>query len=367
MERNEKVLVCGASFAGLTAAYWMKELGYEVTVVEMGSHLKQGGTPVDIKNETVEIIKRMGLFEKLKAHRIGPEKWEFKNAADVSEHTVLLGELPENEFEIERNVLLNMLFDLVKHTVSFIFNNTVTALDEKDDGVNVRFKDGTEGGFQFVLGCDGVHSAVRKIWFGEESEYVHPLGPYFCIAIAERLLIEEGAYQLYAEPDKSLSMYAYNNKTDVIFIFKPQKKISYDFRNQDQIKEIVNTQIQGMAWRSSELKEELLNSNTFYFDQFSQVKMSSWTKGRVALVGDAGYCASPAAGMGGSLAIIGATALADAFKRYNPHFQKAFAAYNKELISFIEEIQAGAVLMLEKLLPATQEEIDRRNKNGFGF
>lgn len=268
MERNEKVLVCGASFAGLTSAYWMKELGYEVTVVEMGSHLKQGGTPVDIKNETVEIIKRMGLFEKLKAHRIGPEKWEFKNAADVSEHTVLLGELPENEFEIERNVLLNMLFDLVKHTVSFIFNNTITALDEKDDGVNVRFKDGTEGRFQFVLGCDGVHSAVRKIWFGEESKYVHPVGPYFCIAIAERLLIEEGAYQLYAEPDKSLSMYAYNNKTDVIFIFKPQKKISYDFRNQDQIKEIVNTQIQGMAWRSSELKEELLNSNTFYFDQF---------------------------------------------------------------------------------------------------
>ena len=63
--KNNKVLVSGASFAGLTSAYWMVKAGYEVTVVEMGSSLKMGGTPVDIKDQTVEIVRRMGLFEQI--------------------------------------------------------------------------------------------------------------------------------------------------------------------------------------------------------------------------------------------------------------------------------------------------------------
>lgn len=367
MECNNKVLVCGASFAGLTMAYWMREMGYEVTVVELGSHLKTGGTPVDIKDETVGIMERMGLLDQLKAHRIGPQKWEFKNAADVSEHTVSLDELPENEFEIERDVLLHMLFDLVKDAVNFIFNSTILALVDEEDGMKVCFSDGNESKYQFVFGCDGVHSVVRKIWFGKEAEFAYHLGSYFCIATANRLLIEEGAYHLYAEPNKSLSMYAYHNKTDIIFMFRQQEDVLYDFRNLDQIKEIVRTQIQEVGWRAAELKEELLNSGSFYFDQFCQIKMPSWTKGRVALAGDAGYCASPAAGMGGSLAIIGATALADAIRKNRDDFQQAFKMYNKDLSPFIEEVQQTAVLMLGKLLPATQAEINQRNTNGFEF
>ncbi|MCD9855595.1 FAD-dependent monooxygenase [Epilithonimonas sp. JDS] len=367
MEQNNKVLVSGASFAGLTTAYWMNKMGYEVTVVEIGNDLKMGGTPVDIKDETVEIVKRMGLFEQIKAQRIGPEKWEFKNADDVSEKIVLLDKPLDNEFEIERDNLLNMLFDLIKDDVNFIFNNSIASLDEKEYGIQVGFKDGTQNLFELVFGCDGIHSAVRRIWFGEEAEYAHFLGQYFCIAIANRLLVEEGTYQMYAEPNKGLALYAYNHKTDIIFTFRPEKEIIYDYRNQEQMKQIVLDHIQGMNWRASEMRDELLNSKSFYFDKFCQIKMPSWTKGRVALVGDAGYCASPAAGMGGSLAIIGATALADAFKKCNGDTKLAFEDYNKDLRPFIEDIHAGAVQMLDKLLPSTQDEIDRRNKTGFEF
>ena len=236
---------------------------------------------------------------------------------------------------------------------------------KREDCVEVTFKDGTQKQFGLVFGCDGVHSAVRRIWFGDESAYAHFLGQYFSIVIANKLLVEEGTYQMYAEPNKGLALYAYNNKTDIIFTFRPEKEISYDFRNQEQLKQIVFEQMQGMSWRASELKEELLNSKSFYFDKFCQIKMPSWTKGRVALVGDSGYCASPAAGMGGSLAIIGATALGDAFKKHNGNYESAFDDYNKNLRPFIEEVQAGAVEMLDQLLPRTEEEIRWRNKNGF--
>ena len=93
--------------------------------------------------------------------------------------------------------------------------------------------------------------------------------------------------------------------------------------------------------------------------------MPSCTKGRVALVGDAGYCASPAAGMGGSLAIIGATALADALEKHKGNYELAFNDYNKELRPFIEEVQAEAINTLDYLLPRTEEAIRVRNTEGF--
>jgi 2-polyprenyl-6-methoxyphenol hydroxylase-like FAD-dependent oxidoreductase len=367
MEQNKEVLVSGASFAGLTTAYRMHQMGYRVTVIEIGSSLKMGGTPVDIKDQTVDIVKRMGLFEQIKANRVGPEKWEFKNADDVTEHLVVLDKLPDNEFEIERDLLLHMLYNLIKDEVHFIFNNSITALHEKEDHIEVTFKDGTRHSFALLFGCDGIHSAVRKIWFGHEAAYIQFLGQYFAIAITDKLLIEQGSYQLYAEPDKGISLYAYNNKTDIIFTFRHEKEMAYDFRNQEQHKKIISAQFENTAWRTKELLNELLHAKSFYFDKFCQVKMPAWTKGRVALAGDAAYCASPAAGMGGSLAIIGASAMADALEKHNGNFERAFKEYNKNLRPFIEEVQAGAVQMLDKLLPRTEEEIRLRNKNGFEF
>ena len=367
MEQDKRVLVSGASFAGLVTAYWMNKMGYKVTIIEIGDHLKMGGTPVDIKDGTVDIVKRMGLLEQIKARRVGPEKWEFKNADDITKHTVLLEKLPDNEFEIERDVLLNMLFRLVKNDVNFIFGSSITSLQEEESCMSVTFKDGTQQQFELVFGCDGIHSTVRKIWFGPEAEYAHFLGQYFSVAITNKLLVEEGTYQMYAEPNKGVALYAYNRKTDIIFTFRPEKEIPYDFRNQDQHKKIISAQFEGMGWRTAELKKELLHAESFYFDRFCQIKMPSWTKGRVALVGDAGYCASPAAGMGGSLAIIGATALADAFEKHKGNFESAFEAYHKELQPFIAGVQEEAVNMLDKLLPRTKEEIELRNKNGFEF
>jgi 2-polyprenyl-6-methoxyphenol hydroxylase-like FAD-dependent oxidoreductase len=70
--------------------------------------------------------------------------------------------------------------------------------------------------------------------------------------------------------------------------------------------------------------------------------MPAWTKGRVALVGDAAYCASPAAGMGGSLAIDGAAALGDAFSDSGGDHVSAFRNYEKNFRPFVEQVQASA-------------------------
>ena len=266
------------------------------------------------------------------------------------------------EYEIERDALLHMMFEEVKSDVEFIFDDSIARLEETADQVAVTFKSGRQRSFSLLFGCDGNHSSVRRMCFGEESAYSHFLQNYFSITIVDKLLIEEDTAQIYNVPGKVVMLNAYNNKTDIIFCFYSEKEVPYSYRDQEEQRGIILQQFGGEGWRTRELLEELSRCRDFYFDKMCQIRMPSWTKGRVALVGDAGYCASPAAGMGGSLAIVGATALVDAFQKHPGSFEAAFREYNDSLRPFVEDVQAQAVNFgLEMFVPRSEEALQRRN------
>jgi 2-polyprenyl-6-methoxyphenol hydroxylase-like FAD-dependent oxidoreductase len=288
------------------------------------------------------------------------------NADDRTERTLVLraeGEPPrDDELEIERNTLLQILFEAVKGRCEIVFGDSVAALSETTEGVDVRFAKGARRSFGLVLGCDGMHSGVRKLWFGEEARYTHFLQQYFSITIVDKLLIERDTGQHFNVPGKAVMLNAYRNKTDIIFGFACEAEIPYDHRDEAQQRRIIAEQFTGAGWRTAELLREVEGSTSFYFDKLCQIRMPSWSRGRVALVGDAGYCASPAAGMGGSLAIDGAAALADALQAHPDDHTRAFREYDEKLRPFIEEVQAEAVRVgLETLVPRTEAAIRARN------
>ena len=361
-----RVLVSGASFAGLSTAYWLNRLGYAVTVVEIGKTLKMGGTPVNIEGDTVDIVQRMGLLERIQSARLPARPMEF-----VDSHGACLArmsaqasdvEVSAPQYEIERDELLQMQFEDVKDDVEFIFGDSIERMEESGSEVIVTFKSGIRCAFSFVFGCDGNHSAVRRMCFGEESAYSVFLQLYFSITIVDRLLLEENMSQIYNVAGKTVMLSAYNGKTDICFCFFSENEIPYDYRDQVQQRHMILEHFESEGWRTRELLEEMNGCKDFYFDKLCQIKMPSWTKGRVALVGDAAYCASPAAGMGGSLAIVGATALADAFQRYPDDFEAAFQEYDDSLRPFIEKIQADAIEFgLETFAPRSEEAIRTRN------
>ncbi|GMU03769.1 FAD-dependent monooxygenase [Corallococcus caeni] len=364
--KGKKVLISGASFAGLSTAFWMSRFGYEVTVVEVARGIRAGGTAVDIKGNTVDIVRRMGLFEQIRSNRLSLQRWEMKNERDVTERSLVLrgeGEAPsDDEFEVERTVLLNMLFDAVKDHIEVVFDDSITALRETQDRIEATFARGAPRTFDLVFGCDGVHSAVRRLWFGDEARYLYFLEQYFSITIVDTLLIERNTAQMFNVPGKAVMLNAYKNNTDIIFAFVSEKELPYDRRDEEAQRRIIADRFAGVGWRTAELLEAVRGSKSFYFDKLCQIRMPSWTKGRVALVGDAGYCPSPAAGMGGSLAIDGASALADAMQEHDCDFELAFRAYNERFRPFIEQVQAEAVRTgLESLVPRTEEAIRARN------
>lgn len=367
-----KILISGASFAGLSTAFWMNKFGYQVTIIEIAPELKKGGTPVNILGTTIDTVKRMGLLDQIVANKLSMESMAFMNADDLTErldyHQKNQAERGEIEYEVERDFLLQLLYDAVKDQTTFIFGDSITGLKETANQMEVSFQKEETQTFDLVFGCDGIHSAVRKHWFGQETEFSLFLQTYFSISIVDKLLIPENTTQLYSEPGKTIMLNAYNQKTDICLAFYSEKEFPYDYRNEQQMRNIIVDHFKGTGWRTPELLEEMQQTTSFYFDKLCQMKMPSWSKGRVVLVGDAGYCASPAAGRGGSLAIDGAAALADALENCNADYEKAFDEYNRSFRPFIEEIQAEVVdFGLDILIPKTEEAILKRNKEGFGF
>ena len=274
----------------------------------------------------------------------------------------------EDEIEIERDQFVSIMLEALRPDVEFLFNNSIVAMHETEDAMEVRFADGTQQDYHLVFGCDGMHSGVRRLWFGAERDYAHFLKAYFSLTIVNKLLVTERTMQMYNVPDKAVMLNAYNGKTDIIFCFNSEAEIAYDYRNAEQQKQMIQEQFAEQGWRTEELLTEVQQSNAFYFDKFCQIKMPSWTKGRVALVGDAGYCASPAAGMGASLSMNGAAAVADALEKHEGNFEAAFKDYNDGLRPFIEEVQAMAERNVrENFIPRTEEAIRDRNMKTTSF
>lgn len=86
--------------------------------------------------------------------------------------------------------------------------------------------------------------------------------------------------------------------------------LEYDRRDLDEQRELLADRFLGAGWHCDALITAAREADDFYVDAFLQIHMDSWSSGRVALVGDAGYCASPLSGMGTSLALVGAYVLA---------------------------------------------------------
>jgi 2-polyprenyl-6-methoxyphenol hydroxylase-like FAD-dependent oxidoreductase len=98
-----------------------------------------------------------------------------------------------------------------------------------------------------------------------------------------------------------------------------------------------------------------------YFDSVKQIRMDHWSRGRVALVGDAAFCPSLLAGEGTSLAIAAAYILAGELKHANGDYSAAFAAYEARLKKLIEEKQDAATWLGGWFAPKTPFGIYARN------
>jgi 2-polyprenyl-6-methoxyphenol hydroxylase-like FAD-dependent oxidoreductase len=134
----------------------------------------------------------------------------------------------------------------------------------------------------------------------------------------------------------------------------------FDYRDTSQHKRLLAAAFAGACWQVPELLQRVHAADDLYFDSVSQVRVSPWWRGRVALVGDAASCVS-LFGDGSSLAMAGACTLAEELAASPADHQLAFRRYEARHRSLVDPRQRNVAREASLLIPATHGGILARN------
>ncbi|MEV0057698.1 FAD-dependent monooxygenase [Saccharopolyspora shandongensis] len=359
------VLVSGAGIAGLACALELGRRGHDVTVVEYARHLRLTGTPIDIRGDAIETAARMGLLAKIQKKRIRMSEFtQFVDSRGEPVARIPMAQVSDSDDDIEllREDLVRILADALPDTAAIHFGDSIETLTEGDGGVDVRFASGRTGRYDLVLGADGQHSAVRRLVFGPEEDYLRHLGVYFALANHPGEAQSEGANSIYNVPRRMAGIFRYNGKAVAVFQFRSEP-IDYDRHDLDAQKKILIDAFAGhRSWRIPELLDAARADPGFFLTSASQIHLPSWHRGRVALVGDAGYSPAYLSGRGTSLALTGARFIAEELERCGNDHTAAFARYETRQRPYVTFAQDRVDSGRDRMLPATWADIAARNK-----
>ncbi len=358
------VLVSGASIAGTALAYWLRQNGYTVTVVEWNSGLRRGGQAIDVRGPALSVLDRMGLLaeaEKCKTRIRGASvvDRDGNELSSDTESTPTGGVIDNPDIELLRDDLLELLFDATQPDTEYLFDDNIVAIDNRGPVADVTFEREPARSFDLVIGADGLHSNVRELVFGPEERFIKRLGTHAAIFTVPNFL-DLDYWQTWHYGDSTMAgVYSARNNTEaraMIGFMDPDLRI--DYRDTEAQLAELERRMADDGWVRPQLLRYMRSAPDFYFDEMSQIVMDHWSIGRVALVGDAAYCVSPLSGQGTSVALLGAYILAGELKLAGYDHGWGYANYFKLFKGYTERTQFLASDNIPGGAPISQEQFD---------
>ncbi|CAN9132926.1 unnamed protein product [Alternaria alternata] len=359
------ILINGSGIAGPVTAYWLHRFmpTCQITILERAPEPRLGGQAVDLRSSCLPIVKKMGVLEKVKektttevgmqfVYRDGQRRATFEATGEEERQSAT------SEYEILRGDMARIVYELTKNNpqITYIFDEMAIEVqqDESKDGkALVTFKNGklppTE--FDVVIGADGQMSRTRRMVFGHgpnNDDYLYRLGQYSALFTMPRDPTDTQYAQWYnasrgrlflLRPDQYGTTRAYLAVTDAnLSRFDELDKLLKKGTREEQ-QAWFEKEFEGAGWQTERCIREMKKADDFYMQQIAQVKMDTWHKGRVALVGDAAYCPSPISGVGTGAAIVGAYVLAGEISRNQEDIPTALANYERIAREYVDKAQ----------------------------
>jgi 2-polyprenyl-6-methoxyphenol hydroxylase-like FAD-dependent oxidoreductase len=356
-----KIVINGIGIAGPALGYWLAKAGHEVLLVEEAPRLRAGGYIIDFWGIGYDIAEEMGLIGEIR--RLGYQVREVRfvgrdghkrGGFDV---TVFRRMTHDRFTSVPRSDVSATVYRAIEGRVEAIFGDSVAGIEENDEGVRVAFDHAPSCDADLVIGADGLHSRIRRLAFGADSEFITSLGYHVAAFEVEGYRPrDELVYVSHGLPGRQVSRFAMrDDKTLFLFVLRDEYMCG------GQPKSILREAFAGSGWEWPQIERELARASDLYFDTVSQVRMDRWTRGRTALVGDAAACVSLMAGEGTGLAIAEAYVLAGELHACGDDFRAAFARYEQRLMPFLRSKQASAATFASSFAPKTSFGITFRN------
>ncbi|WP_438485251.1 FAD-dependent monooxygenase [Streptomyces sp. S186] len=353
---NPDVLISGAGVAGPALAYWLSRYGFHVTVVERAPEPRPGGQAIDVRGPALDVAERMGILSEIRQlttdlRGVTVVDASGKELYRSTERTFTGGQIDNPDVEVMRDDLCRIIHQATGDTVEYLFDDSLTSLTQDDRKVHVTFERGAPRTFDLVVGADGLHSTVRRLAFGPEADCLRHLGSYVGLFTAPNFL-DLDYWQVYHQSGDlgGMVMSARNNtESRVLLALRQAEPLEYDHRDVGAQKRLLAERFADAGWELPHTLKYMWDAPDFHFDSMSQIHLDSWSRGRVVLLGDAGYCGSPMTGQGTSLALIGAYVLAGELRAARGDHRAAFAAYERELREYVARTQQLALDNVERL------------------
>jgi 2-polyprenyl-6-methoxyphenol hydroxylase-like FAD-dependent oxidoreductase len=349
--RPVKVLVCGAGIAGQALAYWLARSGHRVLVVERFPALRATGAQVDLRGQGIEVLKRMGLLDAVKAKLVDEAGVAFVNERGKPRATIMANtsgrgrQTLTSEYEIMRGDLVRILNNATKDDVEYVFGVSVESFEQDEEKVVAHLSDGSSDEYDLLVGADGQGSRIRRaILPGGAPEPYWRVGMHMSYWFVPRIASDSNIRDTYLAPGGRQIMRRSHNPTEtqVYFVLREASAEASAVHREpvETQKRFWAERFRDAGWQTERFIEGMQTTASFYSQEVLQVRTGTWSKGRVVLVGDAAHCASPYSGMGVSGGLVGAYVLAGEIAGHPDDLPTAFKNYDAVLRPFVDEIQA---------------------------
>ncbi|KAJ5664343.1 FAD/NAD(P)-binding domain-containing protein [Penicillium longicatenatum] len=359
-----KILICGGGCAGPALAFWLARGGHQVVVVERFPALRATGAQIDLREQGIEIAKRMGIIDAIRSKLVDEDGVAFVDSEGKVHATFMANKTGKgaqsltSEYEIMRGDLVRILYDATKDNVKYIFGQTVERFAQDKKEVIAYFSDGSYDTFDILVGADGQGSRIRKAIMPPGSIPYLKFGIHMAYWFIPRADGDNNIRKTYNCSGGRMIMRRTHNlaESQVYFTLRDSApEVSNIHRaSVEQQKEFWTQRFHGAGWQTDRFLEGMKTAQNWYCQEVVQVRTNTWSKGRVVLLGDAAHCPSPFSGMGTSASLVGAYVLAGEICRSPSNLSQAFFEYDKTLRPFVDEIQKISPRLLGYSLPESE-------------
>lgn len=361
-----RIAISGIGIAGPTVAYWLGKAGHEVLLIEKWPELRRGGYVIDFWGSGYDIAEKMGMLG-----RIRSQGYQVKEVRYVDRHgrqrggfrIDVLDRIMQGRFtSLRRSDLSAEIYGSLEG-VETIFGDSIASIKDDGESVLVSFEHAAARSFDLVIGADGLHSRVRELVFGPESEFSVSLGYHVAAFEVEGYgPRDELAYVSHAIPGREVSRFSMRDeKTLFLFVFRDEYLPAELQPTLEGRKSVLKNVFADAGWECPQILAALESVTSLYFDSVSQIQMNGWTKRRIALVGDAAACVSLIAGEGTGLAMTEAYVLAGELQACRGDHNAAFARYQERMMPFLKQKQRAARRFASAFAPKSSTGIAVRN------